>query len=246
MRRIGVTVTYIIFGLFVLPGLASAQDDPLGDEAPEPGAVKAPSLPPSPATQFGVGARARYVFLPEGMLELFLEDVPSGVSTAGFGLELVRRRGGFDIVLGLEYENIAPDEGLYLEKGDTPGEPGENPDLVTFDNFSLLGLDVEFLWHTEIVPKVALRYGAGIGVAAVLGELRQTDTRCTTIGDIDSCIVDPTAEQQNEKSEDVPPVVPVVNVLVGARVELAPQLSLNVEAGFRNLFYAGVGTTYLF
>jgi len=80
----------------------------------------------------------------------------------------------------------------------------------------------------------------------VLGDVVQTDTTCSVQGDIDSCVIDPGGAQVKEKSDDVPPVVPLVNILFGTRIEVAPQLTVNVEAGFRDLFYFGVGTTYLF
>jgi hypothetical protein len=196
--------------------------------------------------RFGVGARLRYVFMPESILEAFVEDAPSGVGRAGFGIELLRRKGNFDIVVAIEYEGIAPEDGLFLEKGDVPGQPGQNPDLVEFEGFALLGVDASFIWHQRIAPRVDLRYGAGIGIAAVLGDIFQTDTACVPGGGIESCMPDPSAPQQHDKAENVPPVVPLVNVLVGLRTEIQPRWYVNLEGGFRNLFYVGLGTAYLF
>src|SRR5688500_6125335 len=71
------------------------------------------------AIQWGVGARVRYVFVPQSMLNLFL-DHSTSMNSAGFGLEVVRRKENFDIVFGLEYENVSPKDGYYLEKGDVP------------------------------------------------------------------------------------------------------------------------------
>lgn len=217
------------------PAVAHAQDD--DDEVGD--AIEATALPETAAAKLGVGLRGRYVFMPKGVIELFLVSAESGVATAGFGLELVRRKADFDIVLGLEYENISPDEGFYQD------EEGEDPDRVEFDGFAMLGLDVNFVWSTELAPKLHLRYGAGIGVAAVLGDVLQTDLNCPNLDDFNTCVVDPTGDQ-NEPSEDVPPVVPIVNVLLGARFDVLPNLSVNVETGFRNLFYAGLGATYFF
>ncbi len=229
--------------LVSVPSVALAQDD---IDPEELYGDKSSELAEGAPAQLGVGVRLRYVFMPKAMIELFVDAASSGVGHPGFGLEIVRRKGNFDIVLGIEYESIAPDDGLFLEKGDTPGVPGENPDFTEFPDFGLLGLDVVFVWHKTIVERVDFRYGAGIGIAAVLGDVVQTDTTCSVQGDINSCVKDLNGEQVNEKSDDVPPVVPLVNVLIGTRIELAPQLTVNVEAGFRDLFYFGVGTTYLF
>ncbi|RMH45003.1 MAG: hypothetical protein D6689_01060 [Deltaproteobacteria bacterium] len=229
------------------PARAQSEDD-LGDADPDAvgAADDAGRLDEGPAARFGLGVRARYVFFPKGLLELFVDSASSGVSRTGFGVEFVRRKANFDLVVGLEYDNVSPEDGLWLEKGDTPGVPGENPDFVEFDGLATLGLDVAFVWHHPLASRVSLRYGAGIGVAAVLGDVIQTDTRCTVQGDINSCSPDPNGEQVNEKSEDVPPAVPIVNLLLGARIDVAPQLSLNIETGFRDVFYAGLGTTYMF
>jgi hypothetical protein len=251
LATVALTVFGIVLGtaMGLVPGVSStahAQDsgDPTPDDLYDD---KTERLEAGDAAQFGVGVRLRYVFVPKGMIELFLEEVPSGVGHPGFGFEFVRRKANFDLVVGLEYENISPEDGMYLEKGDEPGINGQNPDFVEFDGFAMLGLDVAFLWHSEIAPRIDFRYGAGIGIAAVLGDIIQTDTMCppppTSTG---SCTPDLGGEQVNEKNEDVPPVVPIVNLLIGSRIELAPQLTLNVEAGFRNLFYMGVGTTYMF
>lgn len=247
-RRLGALVIAV---LSLGPTVAHAQDDDAPDDERRPSGddyvpedTTAKPLAAGPTTQLGVGLRIRNVFMPEGMIELFLEDVPSGVSQLGFGLQLVRRKGNFDITVGLDYHSVEPEEGLYLEKGDTPGVRGENPDEVEFEGLALVGLDVSFIWHQPFGDKFALRYGAGIGLGFVLGEIYQTDTNCAVMGDIDSCTMDPTAPR--EKQEDVPPVVPIVNVLLGGRFNVVEQLSLDFELGFRDLFYVGVGSTYFF
>jgi len=214
------------------PETKQFQDD--DDVLPEDITADKPLEQGAPA-QFGIGLRVRYVFMPESMLELFLEDAPSGAAHPGFGLELVRRKGDFDIVLGLEYANISPDDGLYLESGDVPGTAGGgmNPDLTEFEDFAMLGADVSFIWHQKIVSKVDFRYGAGIGVAAVLGKILQTDTNCSVMGDINSCTPITGGGDIRVENQDVPPAVPIVNILAGVRLEVAPQLTVNVETGFR-------------
>lgn len=227
---------------------AQSEDEEAVGEPDVPTVVANPN-----ATKLGVGARVRYVFMPQAVLNLFL-DHSTSMNSVGFGLEVVRRKGDFDIAFGLEYDSIAPENGLYLESGDDPGAncrvTTECPDKTEFENFALLGLDATFLWHSKISDTVQFRYGAGIGVGLVLGSLYQTDTACpagTTVDDLDDpnqCPVAPGAARV--KSDDVPPVVPIVNVQLGARIKLAPQLTINIETGFRNMFFLGLGTDYVF
>ncbi|MBI4510473.1 MAG: hypothetical protein HY698_12620 [Deltaproteobacteria bacterium] len=243
--------------LLLLPAsMARAQEEPVEEsDAAEEGVET--DMPPdgvaatasARTSQYGIGLRARYVAIPTWLLNLFL-DHSTAMGHPGIALEAVRRKGDFDIVLGLEYENISPKDGLYLEKGDNPGTPGEYPDYVTFDGLALLGMDISFLWHLKFHEKVSLRYGAGIGVGFVLGDVVQADTVCnpgTSADDLDdpkACPVDPRALP--EKSDDVPPVVPIVNVLVGMRFKVTDRIFVNLEGGFRNMFYGGIGTNYMF
>lgn len=242
-----VSVTFLAVALS-LPSVARGEEEE-GFSAPADQTVAAKAN----QSQFGVGARVRYVTLPNWLLELFLDHATS-MSSVGFGIEVVRRKGDFDIVFGLEYANVSAESGLYLEKGDDPGNncvaTGECPDDVVFDGLALIGFDASFIWHTNLgTPKVQLRYGAGIGVGIVLGDILQYDTSCppgTTVNDLDDRNACPHLPGDPHEKADKPPVVPIVNVLLGLRFQVAPQLTLNLEGGFRNMFFLGVGTDYIF
>lgn len=236
----------------VLPSLGFAdevEEEPIVEEEEE---VKLVGI--TNVAQYGLGVRARYVTIPNFMLEWFLAHATSMQSFTAVGAEVVRRRGNFDLVVGLEYDAIAPQEGLYQEKGDSlvacgppTGDESQCPDFVTGEDLALLGADISFLWHLKVHPLVQLRYGAGIGIGVVLGEVEQHDRVCpseTSLGDLD----DPKAcrDIMQVKNADIPPVVPIVNLLVGARFQLHDQISLNIEGGFRDMFFFGGGVNYLF
>jgi len=194
--------------------------------------------------KWGVGARLRYVFMPRSILNLFV-DQSQPMSSVGFGAQLVRRKGDFDVIFALEYEGVAADEGFWTENGGNPSQG--DTDYVTFDGFALLGLDVGFVWHKSLHPRVDLRYGAGVGLGFVLGDYTQIDASCPGITDTgnvndSTCTRLPTSETNKNK----PPVVPIVNVLIGARIKANDQISINVEFGFRDMFFLGVGSDYIF
>jgi hypothetical protein len=220
-----------------------------GAEDPDEGA--APTLIRDPnKRRWGVGARLRWVFLPKALIEVFV-DHGTGMSSVGYGAEVITRKGDFDIVFGFEYEDIAPEAGLYLEKGDMPNSMTDGPDLVEFDGFGLLGLDVQFVQNARLTDKVALRYGGGVGVGLVLGDVLQTDYYCpgaTQPSDLENqtgCV--PVLGGKNKTpSDDVPPVVPIISALFGARFQVSDGFTLNFETGFRNMFYLGVSGGYLF
>jgi len=221
---------------------SSAMDD--DDDAPAADGVVDEM---EPAVEHGVGIRLRNVFVPQAMIELFVEEAASGMSTFGFGIDYVRRKGDFELVLGFEYENVSPDDGFYLEKGDVA--PGEPPDRIVFDGLAWATLDVAFVFHKELHEKFALRYGAGFGLGIVLGEVLQTDSVCTSADIQNDCTVVPPGTpgaQINDPSDDVPPVFPVVNIILGAQYRPAKNITINLEGGMRSLFFVGLSSAFFF
>src|SRR5215813_3738369 len=177
----------------------AAPQQPLG--APTTGAPCAATTPPpieeeKPAGPeekgaIGVAARVRFLFLPSGILNLFLSHSTS-LTQYSVGAAFVRRKGKFDIEFALEYANVSPKDGYYLEKGKDPSQQGQYPDRIEFDNFSMISADATFIWHADVVPTVQVRYGAGLGLGFLLGNIVGTKQMCTTnttTGDLD----DPTA-----------------------------------------------------
>jgi hypothetical protein len=258
-----VAKTWIALGILAasglaMPGISRAEEagEPAAEASAEEGTEPVADTPAAGEAseavtgvhkrRWGVGLRMRYVFLPKGVLELFLDHATS-MSSVGFGAEVVTRKGDFDVVFGFEYEGIAADNGLYLEKGDDPRSTTDGPDLVEFDGLALLAFDASFIWHAKLSSKVHLRYGGGIGLGFVLGDVLQTDYICLSgqLDDPTQCTPQPGGKNR-VPSEDVPPVVPIINFLLGARFNVSEQISLNVEGGFRDVFYLGVGTNYIF
>jgi hypothetical protein len=204
------------------------------------------AAPEAPA-QIGIGARFRYIFLPASVLNLFLGHATS-MSSVAIGGEVIRRKGNLDIVFGLEYANISPANGLYLEKGKNPALMSDYPDYVTFDNFSMVSVDGTFIWHADLAPFMQFRYGAGIGIGFLLGDIKKQKGSCpssTTPDQLDNPhACDPVSP--TVRLADKPPVVPIVNLLVGLRFKIVNELSANVEIGFRDVFFSGVSLGYFF
>ena len=213
--------------LLSLSALMPAQAQPLPDDA-------------SPAVQYGVGLRLRGLFVPRRAFERFVEVAPSGIAQPAIGLEGVRRRGRFELVLGLSVGGLSPADGIWLD------EPQHNPSLVEFDGFSWLSLDLTAVWARPVAPRWALRYGMGIGVGVVLGTVRETDYTCPP-GRFDraSCRQSPTARDIRHRL-DMPPVLPVVNGLVGVRYAPTSQIAFNLDAGLHTALFLGFSVDLFF
>ena len=197
--------------------------------------------------EYGIGVRFRTVYVPKFMLELFVEEASSGVFEPGFGLELSRRKGNFELVLGFEYESLSPENGFWLDKDADPNVPEETPDLLEFDDFSWITADLAFLFNAALNDQLTFRYGAGLGIGVVLGEVLQTDSTCVAgTDDIrEDCMENPNGAQVDEPA-DLPPVFPVVNLIVGLQWRPIEKLSVNLETGFRTVGFFGLSSNYYF
>ena len=221
---------------------ARAAKEAVGEATPEPVVAAKPT---KPEVEYGIGARLRYVFIPRAVLELFLDHATS-LGAMGLGAEFVRRRGDFEIVAGLEYDSLKADSGLYQEKGKNIFS--NPPDFTTFDGFGMFGLDVSFLWNHRVHEKVTLRYGAGVGLGFILGDIMKQKTQClpgTTVGNLDSghC---PVGAAPPRPRDDVLPVVPIINASFGARVKVHDRVHVNVDAGIHDVFFLGLSSDYSF
>jgi hypothetical protein len=237
LRRALLLVVPLVF-LQVTDAIAD-DPPPLPEDWAEEQATKA---------RWGVGARGRYFFIPTAVLNLFM-DHSTALNTFSVGAEVVRSKGDLDIVFSLDYSDGSPPDGLYLEQGDDPAVFGQYPDYTEFDGLALLSVDASFIWHANITKQIQFRYGAGLGIGVVLGTIYQTDTMCppgTTADNLDNENFCTRVPGTRHESDDVPPVLPVVNVLLGFRFKLADQVAINLEGGFRDGFFVGLGTTYVF
>jgi hypothetical protein len=231
------------------PTLKPVTPPPLSDEDKKKLVVGEPeTAAPEPTATVGIGVRMRYIFLPQSVLELFLGHATS-LSSYAFGGEVIRRKGNLDIAFGVEYANLSPSDGLYLEKNRNPANSSDYPDFVHFDGFGMISVDGTFIWHTDLTPWMSFRYGAGVGIGFLVGDIDKQKATCgstTTTGQLDDPSVCPVTPGTVVRKADYPPVVPIVNLLLGLRIKLHDEVSLNVEAGFRDVFFVGGGIGYFF
>jgi hypothetical protein len=238
--------------------------------AQEPGAAESAQEPGAAEVRYGVGVRMpRWVSVPSWLLGAFLEEsVP--LSTFAFGgVEFIRRKPDFDIVVGLAYQRMSPEDGNWLGRGKNPAL---DTDLVQFRDLSLIAFDVAFVGRRSFNPYLGLRYGAGVGLALVRGQmLRTSAANCTAAnaGDESACrprICPATGctEAQLKASEggvdggpdlpsrfpeqNVPGALPVINLSLGLdfRHPEVPGLEARLEGGFYDALFLGLAFSYIF
>ncbi len=230
--------------------------------APEPPADKEAPI------EYGVGIRLRSVYVPKSVLELFVDRAADGAHNYGYGVDITRRRGDVELVLGIEYEHVNVGEGVWINKGDVV--PQDSVDYIlspqsSGNNFGWFTIDFTFFHSATINKYVAFRYGAGLGLGILTGEIDHYNVVCS--GPASNSSVDPgcvppeqalgghqngqgTDEDGHNFSTpvkyDTPPVFPVVNAIIGFQLRPTDKLSINIEGGIRTLPFIGTEISYFF
>ena len=256
--------------LAILAGVSGQgwADDPKPDPATTSAVETNPSVtavPPPEAIEYGAGLRLRGVFVPQSILELFVNRAAGGASNLGIGVDLVRRKGNLELQLGFEFEHINVGQGVWIEKN--KNVPADDPDYVLSPDSSghdlgWFTIEFTFLNHTPINKTVAIRYGGGLGLGIITGELDHYNIHCaagaTNSNPEPGCVPqrfngqgaytdedgNPTGEMQFKY--DLPPVFPVVNAIIGVQIRPMDKLTINIETGIRTLPFIGASSTYFF
>jgi hypothetical protein len=218
-----------------------------------------------PAAVYGVALRGRWISVPSWTLDLFTKaNVP--LSSYHVGAEFFRRKGDYDLVLGLSYQNMSPPDGNWLGRGK---DASIDTDFVQFRDLAIISFDVGFVWHQAFTEWAGMHYGGGVGLGVVTGKiLRTSSAGCTddNIGNLAQCHpnVDPFTEAGLQRTEgggadtpssphrfkegSVPSVVPVLNIILGVdfKIPTIPGVEVRIDGGFFDAFFLGGAVGYVF
>jgi hypothetical protein len=229
-----------------------------------------------PIGQYQLGARFRGIFVPHSFFAPFLaHDTGTSMESWSTGLELIYRRQGYDVVTSLDFSWLDVHNGNYLGSGhppdlDTHYLEFKNLSFLSAD-VSIIGYHKFTHWL-----ELRYGGGLGIGwVPGDVYLANNSNALCTAANakDTKACYPvsptqgpikpgDPGYEDKLNKtnngtkdtaqdphwhaSEDKPPVMGVVNILLGVRFYPARHVAVTVEGGFRNAMFVGAGLHYLF
>jgi hypothetical protein len=237
--------------------------------APTPAAAAASTDPDEPKTPYEVGVRLRYIFVTRLMMAPFLAAA-TDLNSVSAGIEFSWVREKFDVVTSLDFSWLPVGDGNYLGVGH---DPSLDTHYTEFKNLSFISADVSIIGHTDVTKWLQIRYGGGLGIGVVLGDVLLTNgfAGCTlaNVSDIAAChpvgvdLTSPNKEQQlaateapgqkdtagnphRHPSADKPPVMGVVNLLVAARFKLPRKFSIDAEIGFRDAMFVGLNAHYHF
>jgi hypothetical protein len=245
------------------PAPAQPNAQPAGGAAPASasGTDPATATNPEDLVQYGIDVRLREVYVPKGLLELFVDKAADGASNTGLGVDLVRKRGNLELQLGFEYEHINVGEGVWINKGDDVAN-GDEADYVlspdhSGNNLGWFTIEFTFINHVPINKYVSFRYGGGAGLGIINGELDHYNVICngaTNATPEPGCVPNTLPNGRGTDSDghnfsqpvkyDLPPVFPVINGIIGFQFHPMDKMVINLEGGIRTLPFIGLSVGY--
>ncbi|MBN2531178.1 MAG: hypothetical protein JXR76_32645 [Deltaproteobacteria bacterium] len=250
-------------------------DDATQTEPAAPAAVDVNTDGPAPPPQSGgglaetpgvgyhsVGMRFRWIFLPKWFITMFGVNINAQnekhplISNLGFGVEYTYRKDNFDITAAIWGAQLDWEDPIYFKNG---GEP-ESSWTEVRNGMSALLFTADFIWSTPITEMVAITYGVGVGMGITVGgDIIQTEAYRDDDGVLHPCdgagnpgtMADndqPYCEEGGEYHDvyDKLPVVPWINLLVGARIKPHEHFAIYVDTGFGIGFQMGIRGGYIF
>jgi hypothetical protein len=255
---LGFSVSSVVVGGSAAAG--PALDD---DKSRAPAAAAEEPLPgaePDLGIEYGLGVRLRSVWVPKPVIELFVDRAAAGAQNYGVGLELTRRRGTTELQLGMEWERVTVGEGVWINKGENVAD-GDEADYVlspkhSDHHLSWFTLEFSFINHAELTKALSLRYGAGIGIGVLIGELDHNNIICTGATNSNpepGCVPERfggrgaySEGEETQVAYDLPPVFPVVNAILGLQIKPTDTMTINIEGGIRTLPFVGISSSVFF
>jgi len=268
--RFGLTLLTLLAGSSLATAGAALDGDAKPTRTTDPNAAPDTLTTSADKVDYGIDLRLRSVWVPQSIINLFVEHSAGGIQAWGWGFDLVRRRGNLELQLGFEHENLPPPEGVWINKGDTV--PGNNADYILSPDHapgdSPLGwytIEFTFMNNVPINKYASFRYGGGAGLGIVSGDLYRWDVACsggaTNANPAPGCVPSDqypmtgtghTSSDGNGAPEttpvkyNLPPVFPVVNAIIGVQIKPTDKVVINVEGGLRTMPFFGFQAGYFF
>lgn len=137
--------------------------------------------------RFALGARLRGVWVTPQMLAPFV-STSSGLSSIAGGAEFIYRKRTYDVVTSLDLMFINLADGNFLGNGRDPTQDTHYVQFGGFGQLTFLSADVSIIGHSSLTRWLEVRYGAGVGLGLVVGDVRVINNgrQCTSQNYLDT------------------------------------------------------------
>jgi hypothetical protein len=140
--------------------------------------------------RFALGARVRGLWFTPAMLAPFAQTT-SSLSTIDGGAEFIYRRKAYDVVTSLDLLFLNLPDGNFVGAGRDPSQDTHYVQFGNFGQLNFLSMDVSIVGHTALTRWLEVRYGAGVGLGLILGDVQVINNgrQCTAqnYADLHAC-----------------------------------------------------------
>ncbi|PKN57335.1 MAG: hypothetical protein CVU56_11420 [Deltaproteobacteria bacterium HGW-Deltaproteobacteria-14] len=180
-----------------------------------------------------VTLHSRWVTVPSFVLDLlFVDHTEFSNVAAGVGYEF-GARDRYMWVFEFDWTPITPVAGNWRTDGDPPAGAS-----YVESGMHLLSVDVSYRRQVPFTDDFRFFIGGGLGVGLLVGDLTFAEVLPTCEEPVASC-----AHWRSATSEaaDLPTrVIPILTVTTGFELDIADTVMVRLEAGFRDLLFAGL------
>lgn len=183
-----------------------------------------------------VGGHARFVSMPGSILGIFFQSYQSFAhASAGLSVDFGNPRDEL-ISVELDWTGMTFSDANWLEKG-APLDDAK----FTQIGLHMISLDVTYRDIVHLVDALDFTYGAGLGLAGLIGPAVTTEVLPTCSEPISKC-----QHWRNVSRSDLDfptRVIPVLHVTAGLQLELEG-VRTRLDLGFKNVFYVGLSAGF--
>ncbi len=189
--------------------------------------------------------RARYVTVPDALLDVWLLD-HSSYNNYSVGGEIgIDGPGGSRVVFGVDYTDLHMPSGNWRNDGDRPDEAS-----YTEIDLGLVAFDVTFLWKLALAEAFGFTGGVGVGVGYLMGDVTSVDVLPTCTHPVAEC-----GHWNNvtKRQQEIPPswyptrFIPLLSLQGGLYVAPTKGFQLRADVGYRLLLlYTGISARAAF
>jgi len=174
----------------------------------------------------------RWLSAPAVALDLFYDDhQPLSQPSLGIAWET----GPTDervLALELAWLPLTPRYGNWLARGSDPSQAS-----YVESRMHMIAFDVTYRRQWEIAQIFRIQIGAGLGVAALIGNVQTDDVLPDCTAPVDACGHWPSATRSTLALPTR--ILPVLHLTAGMEVDLGDTLVLRLSAGLKNVVYFG-------
>jgi hypothetical protein len=237
----------------LLLGLLIASPNGLAQQrsAAKRSGVDTPDLPVKREVRFETNFRARYLSVPNSILDIwFFDNDDDGsnpfarpkVKAYVVGAEFVAKKNPSNWIFYFEYLGNLIDEGYWDDVEQPPAH--DDGDWIRPDGFGAIIVGANYGHEIYALPWWSFIFGGGVGIGGILGDLTAWSPGSSPGNEEEGCLSESPAYYRKDHcpadgTKRIPKVIPMLDISASTRIHFGDQANLRFDVGLHNMLYMG-------